>query len=52
VAELDDEILRLTRRAAPRLLAQPGIGPETAARLLIVAGDKATTLPGPSPTTA
>ena len=39
IAELDDEILRLTRRAAPRLLAQPGIGPETAARLLIVAGD-------------
>jgi len=39
IGELDDEILRLTRQAAPRLLAQPGIGPETAARLLIVAGD-------------
>jgi len=39
IAELDVDILRLTRRAAPRLLAQPGIGPETAARLLIVAGD-------------
>lgn len=39
IAELDEEILRLTRKAAPRLLAEPGIGPETAARLLIVAGD-------------
>jgi transposase len=39
IAELDTDILRLTRHAAPRLLAQPGIGPETAARLLIVAGD-------------
>ena len=39
IAELDADILRLTRQAAPRLLAQPGIGPETAARLLIVAGD-------------
>jgi transposase len=39
IAELDRDILRLIRRAAPRLLAQPGIGPETAARLLIVAGD-------------
>jgi hypothetical protein len=39
IAEPDADILRLTRQAAPRLLAQPGIGPETAARLLIVAGD-------------
>jgi transposase len=39
ITELDADILRLTRRAAPRLLAEHGIGPETAARLLIVAGD-------------
>jgi transposase len=39
ITELDADILRLTQQAAPRLLAQPGIGPETAARLLIVAGD-------------
>jgi transposase len=39
IAQLDEDILELVRRAAPRLLAQPGIGPETAARLLIVAGD-------------
>lgn len=29
----------LTKTAAPRLLAERGVGPETAARLLIVAGD-------------
>jgi transposase len=39
IAELDADIQRLIRQAAPRLLAQPGVGPETAARLLIVAGD-------------
>jgi transposase len=39
IAQLDAYILELVRRAAPRLLAQPGIGPETAGRLLIVAGD-------------
>lgn len=39
VRELDRDLKRLTALAAPRLLAQPGIGPETAARLLIVAGD-------------
>jgi transposase len=39
IAELDADILRLTRQAAPRLLKQAGIGPETASRLLIVAGD-------------
>ena len=39
ITELDHEILRLTQQAAPRLLAQHGVGPETAARLLIVAGD-------------
>lgn len=39
IAELDQEILRLTQQAAPRLLTEHGVGPETAARLLIVAGD-------------
>jgi len=39
VAELDIHIKTLTKTAAPRLLAELGVGPETAARLLIVAGD-------------
>lgn len=39
VRELDRDLKLLTAQAAPRLLAQPGIGPETAAKLLIVAGD-------------
>lgn len=39
VRELDRDLKQLTAQAAPRLLAQPGVGPETAAKLLIVAGD-------------
>jgi transposase len=39
VSELDADLKQLTRQAAPRLLAEAGIGPETAAKLLIVAGD-------------
>jgi transposase len=39
IRELDHNLKQLTAHAAPRLLAQPGIGPETAAKLLIVAGD-------------
>jgi hypothetical protein len=39
VAELDTHIKALTKTAAPRLLAERGVRPETAARLLIVAGD-------------
>jgi transposase len=39
VRELDIELKHLTSLAAPRLLNEPGIGPETAAKLLIVAGD-------------
>jgi transposase len=39
VHELDVQLKQLTRLAARRLLAESGIGPETAARLLIVAGD-------------
>ncbi len=36
---LDAELDRLTRRAAPRLLARPGVGVETAGKLLVTAGD-------------
>ncbi len=39
IRELAGEIDTVTKIAAPRLLAQPGIGPETAARLLVVASD-------------
>jgi transposase len=39
VRELDQDLKRLTAQAAPRLLAESGIGRETAAKLLIVAGD-------------
>ena len=39
VRELDAAMAALTRRAAPRLSAQHGIGPQTAATLLITAGD-------------
>jgi transposase len=39
ISELDIHIIALTKTAAPRLLAEHGVGPETAARLLIVAGD-------------
>jgi transposase len=47
--ELIDELLAGARtaeemQAAPRLLKQPGIGPEIAARLLLVAGDNPTRL--------
>jgi transposase len=36
---LDAALARLTRRAAPRLTAQFGVGPQTAATLLVTAGD-------------
>jgi transposase len=39
ISHLDAEIAAQIERAAPRLLAEHGVGPETAARLLIVAGD-------------
>jgi transposase len=39
VGELDVDLKHLTALAAPRLLAEAGIGPENAAKLLIVAGD-------------
>jgi transposase len=44
IAELDGQLAELTARAAPRLLNEPGIGPEIAARLLLVAGDNPTRL--------
>jgi transposase len=37
--ELDRDLKRLTETAAPRLLARPGVGVESAAKLLIAAGD-------------
>ncbi|GJG89475.1 hypothetical protein tb265_46560 [Gemmatimonadetes bacterium T265] len=39
LAELDAAMARLTAVAAPRLLDQHGVGPHTAATLLITAGD-------------
>src|SRR3954468_4685638 len=44
IAELDAMLTALTAKAAPRLLKQPGIGPEIAARMLLVAGDNPTRL--------
>lgn len=42
IAELDSMLKGLVVNAAPRLLAEPGIGTEIAARLLLVAGDNPT----------
>ena len=42
--ELDAQLARLTKKAAPRLLARFGVGPQTAAALLITAGDNPTRL--------
>jgi transposase len=39
VDELERDLHRLTKAAAPRLLAEPGVGPETAAKLLVIASD-------------
>jgi len=44
ITELDGLLADLTAQAAPRLLDQPGVGPEIAARLLLVAGDNPTRL--------
>ena len=41
---LDREIGRLTKLAAPRLLSRFGVGPQTAATLLVTAGDNPTRL--------
>lgn len=42
--ELDRLLARLTKLAAPRLLARFGVGPQTAATLLVTAGDNPTRL--------
>ena len=42
--EIDKHLSRLTRQAAPRLLARFGVGPQTAATLLVTAGDNPTRL--------
>ena len=39
IAELDTQIERLVEQAAPELVALDGVGPDTAAALLIAAGD-------------
>jgi transposase len=39
IAELDTHIARLVEQTAPALLAQPGIGVQCAAQLLVTAGD-------------
>ena len=39
IAELDAQIERLAKEAAPELMALDGVGPDTAAALLIAAGD-------------
>ena len=39
IAELDERIGKLLRAAAPDLLARFGVGPDTAAALLVSAGD-------------
>ncbi len=36
--ELDAELARITKKAAPRLLSRFGVGPQTASTLLITAG--------------
>ena len=42
--ELDKQLNRLTKLAAPRLLGRFGVGPQTAATLLVTAGDNPTRL--------
>jgi len=44
VRELDTQLARLAKQAAPRLLARFGVGPQTAATLLATAGDNPTRL--------
>jgi transposase len=44
IRALDADLAELTHRAAPRLLAEPGVGPGCAARLLVAAGDNPTRL--------
>lgn len=39
--ELDVDLARLTKLAAPSLLARPGVGVESAGKLLVAAGDNA-----------
>ncbi len=39
VDELEHELHALVKIAAPRLLAEPGVGPDTAGKLLVIASD-------------
>ena len=44
VRELAHELHALLRAAAPRLLAEPGVGPDTAGKLLVIASDNVSRL--------
>jgi transposase len=44
VRELDHELHALVKTAAPRLLAEPGVGPDTAGKLLVIASDNVSRL--------
>jgi len=39
IGELDRELHALVKAAAPSLLAEPGVGPDTAGKLLVIASD-------------
>jgi transposase len=45
IEQLDVHLGRLVKRTAPRLLAQPGIGVQSVAQLLVTAGDNPETAP-------
>ena len=42
--DLDRELHALIKAAAPRLLAEPGVGPDTAGKLLVIASDNVSRL--------
>jgi transposase len=44
VRDLDRELLALVKAAAPRLLAEAGVGPDTAGKLLVIASDNVSRL--------
>lgn len=44
VRELDQELRVLVTTAAPRVLAEPGVGPDTAGKLLVIVSDNVTRL--------
>ena len=46
VRELEHDLHALIKTAAPRLLAEPGVGPDTAGKLLVIASDNPERLRG------